>query len=280
MISSVPHVKVKDLLNPPPTPRRRITLNVARSVTRSAGALLAIALMAAPAKSQVNFLGPGSFTPAAPVVTFSEFALGTVNPHYSFLGIPGLGDVSLDFGGAFVGQTTGPIYAGGPIGISGSPTGPLALDPSSPQTYITTDGASPDSPILSGTPQYNGPISILFSTPVAAVGLTGGYFDAIHSTYLEAFDVNGNSLGSVYNTQTGLEFFGAVTQSGLNEIAGVSFHITASEPAGFGIDNLTFGSGQQVVGVPEPASLLLLIPGILGMAMFRRREREGELQLG
>jgi len=34
-------------------------------------------------------LGPGWFTPAAPVITFSEVSLGTVNPVYNFTAVPG-----------------------------------------------------------------------------------------------------------------------------------------------------------------------------------------------
>lgn len=247
-------------------------MNVPRVISRGVGAMLALALLAGPVHAQVNFLGPGSFTPDAPAVTFDEFALGTVNPSISFLGIPGLGDVTLDFGGHFLGQTTQTVGCCA-VGITGSPTGPLALDPDAPDVFTTNDGATgATSPVLSGSPTFNGPISILFSQPVAAVGLKGGFFNAVGSTFLNAFDVNGNSLGSVFNTVTGFEFFGAVTASGLNEIAGLSFVITSDEPAGFAIDDVTFGSGQQLVGVPEPSTLLLLVPGLLALALLRKRE--------
>ena len=101
-------------------------------------------------------LDAGSFTPAASVITFGEHVYGTVNPVYDF------GTYTVTFDGYFVGGEGTPT-----VGI------PLTLDPNSPQTHITSDGANPTSPVLSGTPLFNGPIAVLFSEDVAAVGLGG-----------------------------------------------------------------------------------------------------------
>jgi hypothetical protein len=132
------------------------------------------------------------------------------------------------------------------------------------------DGASPTTPVLSGNPIFNGPISVLFSTPVAGVGLTGGYFDALFSTTIEAYDALGNSLGSITNSQLGFEFYGLADDSGMNVIKGISFYITGSEPAGFEIDNLTFGAAGAIVPeIPEPSTLLLTAFGLLGLAVLR-----------
>jgi len=249
-------------------------MRVRKLATSCAGAFLAVSLVATPATAQVDFLGPGAFTPDAPAITFDN--LGLVNPSFNFLGIPGLGDVQVDFGGHFIGQNTFTIPSGA-VSLTGSPTGPLALDPAAPETFITGDRSNPTSPVLSGSPTFNGPISILFSQPVAAVGLDGGFFDAVESTFIEAFDMNGNSLGSVMNTQTGIEFFGVVTETGLNEIAGISFFITENEPAGFAIDNVTFGAAEQLAEVPEPLGITLLSAGLLGLAFCRRRRKDAEL---
>lgn len=220
-------------------------------------------------------LGPGSFTPLAPQITFSEagYPTGTVNPVYSFTALPGLGDVTVGFDGIFVGQGTAGTTV---VTITGSPTpgSPLTLDPNGPQTLINVDGANPTSPVLSGTPTFNGPVSVLFSTPVAGVGLDGGYFDAIGGTTIEAFDSLGNSLGTVTNSQLGIEFYGLADSTGANVISGISFYITGSEPAGFAIDNLTFGSAQDIQNlVPEPVTMAGLLLGVGTLAGYVRRRR-------
>jgi len=119
-------------------------------------------------------------------------------------------------------------------------------------------------------PTFNSPISIFFSEPVAAVGLDGGFFDAVGSTTIEAYDSNGNSLGTITNTQTNIEFYGLFDSGGSN-ISGISFYITGNEPAGFAIDNVTFGTADVVVGTPEPASLALFGLGLAALGAARRR---------
>ena len=218
-------------------------------------------------------LGPGSFMPSAQVITFDEVGLGTTNPSFSFPGLPDLGDVTVSFGGHFLGQTAG---GGFPVTlVDDTPTGPLALDPAAPTTQTVNDGSSDTSPVLSGSPTFNGPISILFSVPVAGVGLKGGFFDAIGSTTIEAYDINGNVLGSITNSVTGFEFYGLADSTGASVIKGVSFFITGDEPAGFEIDNVTFGAGRDIVPtnpVPEPRTIVLVGSGLVSLAFWRRKK--------
>ncbi len=192
-------------------------------------------------------LDSDSFDVAASKITFD--ATGTVNPTYT-VSVGGIGNVTVTSGGWFIGQQGGPKPGDSSVTTltdSTPTTGTaLTLDPDSDDTFITTDGDSPTSPILSGMPQFNGPISIHFSKAVSGVALTGGYFNATNSTVIKAFDSNGNTLGQVTNTTTGIEFFGLATADGERKIAGISFFINDSEPAGFGIDNLTFGSASSI----------------------------------
>jgi len=198
----------------------------------------------------------GAFVGDAGLITFSEFSVGTVNPTYN----------AVDYGGA-AGSPT--VNFDGAFDFSG-PT--IALDGSAPDAVIVSDGAAPNSPVLSGTPTFNGNLAVLFDVDVAGVGLDAGYFDAIGGTAIEAFDRAGNSLGSVLNESLGIEFLGLVTDDGLNGIAGLFFHIVGNEPAGYAIDSLRFGRQGDVVvpTVPEPGVLALIGLGLVGVALGRR----------
>jgi hypothetical protein len=91
------------------------------------------------------------------------------------------------------------------------------------------------------------------------VGLIGGFFDAIGGTAISAYDSNGNLLGSVANDQLGLEFLGLVTSDNSALISGLLFSLVGPEPAGFAVDDIRFGVGNQVINpVPLPAALPLM----------------------
>ena len=141
---------------------------------------------------------------ASNVITFSEFPIGTsINNQYQ--------DIGIIFGG------------------------------SSP--FISSDGANPTSPVLSGTPRFQGEIMGRFVEPgtdrptvVQSFSFDAGYFDEFGSTRIEWFDPDGKKLGQLINSHLGIERF---TITGGN-IASWKIGIVQNEPAGYAIDNVSF----------------------------------------
>lgn len=171
------------------------------------------------------------------LITFDE--LGTTNPSYT-IQHPILGTVIVTTGATFRGQTVS--HNGSAYTIIGSPSlnNNLTLDHTQGfSAQIKEDPSNLDSPVLSGSYSYDSPISVLFSEDVHAVGLTGGFFDNISSTYIEVYDRVGNIVGRASNTQTGIETFGFSTGTEA-KIAGFSFYVNSYENAGFALDNLRF----------------------------------------
>lgn len=257
-----------------------------RTFSRLALASTAALAMALPlaANAQITRVAVGDFVAGAGLITFSEFALGTQNPFY----VPanyggGAGSPTVSFDGWFTGQSLSvnpgvDCPGAAPTAcIVGNPTGPLSLAAGSPNTSIVQDGANPTSPVLSGSPIFNGGIAILFDVDLAGVGFDAGFFDATGSTGITAFSRNGTLLGTVTNNGTGIEFLGLVTTSGTDQIAGVFLDLVGNEPAGFAIDNLRFGRRGQVVvpTVPEPGTWAMMLVGFgaVGGAMRYRRRK-------
>jgi choice-of-anchor A domain-containing protein len=221
----------------------------------------------APAFARDCQVGPGGysfqrvqksdFTQEPGIITFSEFPVNTQNPVYPPSAYGGAAtQPTVTFGGVFDGQTAGSNTCGGVSTgcVVGTVTNPLTLNPS-PVTFITTDGANPTSPVLSGSPIFNGPISILLSDAVSSIGFDGGYFDAIGGTAIRAYAEDGTFLGQISNTGHGIEFLGITV--GVPIIKGVQLSLVGPEPAGFAIDNLIFGPTPDVTPcVPDLCSLV------------------------
>lgn len=94
--------------------------------------------------------------------------------------------------------------------------------------------------------------------------LSGGGAVAINIPHtVEAGGPNSGQNGSVI-------FFGYIDTA--NPFTSVSFaNVGGGGGDDFGFDNMTIGSVQQVVPVPEPATPLLVVSALLGLAWLRRR---------
>lgn len=193
-----------------------------------------------------------AFKPSAGLITFSEKRRGSRNPLYrpgDYGGEPN--GITVTFAGFFQGQRLAnsaqcPRGANRSGCIAGLPSAPLTLMPNSPTTFIENDGSNPRSPSLSGSPRFNGAVSIMFSRDIAGVGLVGGYFNAVRSTAIRVFDRNGNQIGGVKNLATGMEYLALVTSDGSERIAGLQFSLVGPEPAGYAIDDLSFAFASQI----------------------------------
>jgi hypothetical protein len=112
--------------------------------------------------------------------------------------------------------------------------------------FITTDGANPTSPVLSGTPKFMGAIDGTFVFPntdkqagVHKFALDAGYFNNLHSTKLSWYDEAGKLLGSETNSAFGIEHFGisSATLIGSWRIAEIG-----NEHDAYAIDNVAFNT--------------------------------------
>jgi hypothetical protein len=211
-------------------------------------------------------------------ITFSEFPLGTVNPTYlpaTYGG--GASSPTVTFDGFFAGQSLGtlatcPLLTAPflPGCVIGSPTNPLSLNAAAPNTQIINDPNFLTPPVLSGSTGNIGPIAMLLSKDVTGIGFDAGSFENASSTKVTAYARNGAELGSLTINFFDVHFFGLQTNDATG-IAGLLFSLVQDEPFGYAIDNVRFIVPSAVVTVPEPASLALLVVGLLGFALRRRR---------
>jgi hypothetical protein len=127
--------------------------------------------------------------------------------------------------------------------------------------FITTDGANPTSPVLSGTPLFNGSITGTFVTPggklrtVSRLSLDVGYIDTPGTVQVTALGANGKIIKTVLVEQLGIV---PVTIQGA-AIASFSVGEVSQEPAGFAIDNVSFPLTQNfsITGkksLPKPSN--------------------------
>ena len=111
--------------------------------------------------------------------------------------------------------------------------------------HIIQDGSSPNSPVLSGTPDFDGDITGQFVEPgtsnllpVFMMIFDIGGFDEVGAVRMEFFDPEGNALFDFVNDRP--NFVRYAVRGGNKGIGSWRFSNIPGEPDGFGIDDVAF----------------------------------------
>ena len=223
----------------------------------------------------IDLIDYNSISPYGSAIHFGDVPIGTQAPVYQ------VGDVTVSFGTHFEGQQLG--HEPNTL-VDSTPNGPLTLGTSGPTVATSVDLAHRDITLggYDAGSYFTTPISILFDQAVAEVGFVAGHFQEPHVVIIEAYDAQGQSLGSMRNPDRANLALG-FTSEGTNQISGMTLYIEPGEMdwEGFTIDDLIFSlkegePGSEVLSepgpdeggeTPEPATFVIwALLGLVGLA--------------
>jgi len=216
--------------------------------------------------------------------------VNSVAAENSFLGLlTGVGTEDFD---AFTLGQTGPLNLTFPGAGTATLTGSGCVSQitwsacSNPVDNSTSGGTNGFGRYPISSPNYweaeaGGDFAIDFSNPVAAFGFYGvdiGDFGGVLSlSFLNGatnvstigvpHEVGGSAGGNAF-------FFGYINTAA--QFDRVEFGLTGVSGGDlFAFDNMTIGSREQVTGVPEPGTIVLLVSGLLGLVAVSRKRKGG-----
>src|SRR5690242_834155 len=166
------------------------------------------------------------------------------------------------FAQPFAGQTVSGT------GITGSPSSPLALQPSGTLLVQVFDpGVSPASNSILSQPDNQGPLSILLDSNADSITFTSGSADGGDLISLRFFDANGALVDTLTPTlNTGYSIY---TFSGLPVFRGLTI-FDDNDLAGLRFQNISYNA---VAGAATPEPAYLPVAGLLliGLRFLRRK---------
>lgn len=245
------------------------------SPTRAAchATALAAAVLAAPSAGQVTAIGPSGFAPGAIVETFEDVVGVIVPPDPFFLGF---GDITsaptlLPSGAAVTGfDSYMTVYDAefDPDGVGGWA---MSIDANDNIHFIDSTTTLPSGQAFAAHANFDDPsigLTFSFAAGVTAVGafVEGEqFFDGNSEVVLEAFDMDGVSLGTVSSGPTDGTFYDNALDGWVGLSSDVAIGSVSFYGVGIALDDLTFTL------VPAPGAAGLLCLG--GVVATRRRRR-------
>jgi len=114
---------------------------------------------------------------------------------------------------------------------------------------IARDGSQPDSPAISSSTGFFGPVYVSLLNPVTHVELDAGYFNNFYSTVVKFFGPDGTLLQSFYNSQHGVQRFSCDSATGISFVHVINY---SYDIAGFTVDNFIFGGSVIPIDTTAP----------------------------